>query len=153
MPITLMKEWVDTSIELELWLVLVFHGVEGIGWEPKTAHELREYFDYIKFREDNVWVATFQDTGKYIRERMNTSAKTSVQDNVISVTLTHSLDRNLYKLPLTLRTPVSDSWREVEIGQGASKTRQSVSRDERGSFVCYQAVPNSDVITLKRYNN
>ena len=42
------------------------HGVEGVGWQPKSREELREYFDYIKARLDRVWVATFQDAGKYV---------------------------------------------------------------------------------------
>ncbi|MBP1768375.1 MAG: polysaccharide deacetylase family protein [Candidatus Aminicenantes bacterium] len=44
-PMSLMKSWVDTIARHEnIWLVLVFHGIDGIGWEPKTGAELKEYF-------------------------------------------------------------------------------------------------------------
>ena len=33
--------------------------------------ELKEYFGYIKSQEDKLWVATFQDVAKYMRERMH----------------------------------------------------------------------------------
>ena len=66
-----MRGWVDTIVRRDnIWLVLVFHGVDGIGWEPKTGAELEEYFSYIKSLEGRVWVATFQDVTKYMRERM-----------------------------------------------------------------------------------
>ncbi|HSQ79015.1 MAG TPA: polysaccharide deacetylase family protein, partial [Candidatus Bathyarchaeia archaeon] len=48
-PMPQMKGWVDTIIRRDnIWLVLVFHGVDGIGWEPKTGAELDEYFRHIK---------------------------------------------------------------------------------------------------------
>ena len=68
----LMKSWVDTVASRDnMWLVLVFHGVDGIGWEPKTGAELGEYFGYIRSLGDEVWVATFRDAAKYMRERMH----------------------------------------------------------------------------------
>src|SRR4030095_9495543 len=68
-PMTLMKSWIDTAEAHDnIWLVLVFHGVDGVGWKPKTGAELKEYFGYIKSKEDKIWVATFQDVAKYMRE-------------------------------------------------------------------------------------
>ena len=52
--------------EDNVWLVLVFHGVDGVGWEPRTSADLTEYFAYLKSKEDALWIATFQDVGKYI---------------------------------------------------------------------------------------
>ncbi|HZP62164.1 MAG TPA: polysaccharide deacetylase family protein [Terriglobales bacterium] len=69
-PMPLMKSWIDkTAPPSNIWLVLVIHGVDGIGWEPLPAAELKEYFSYIDSKKQNLWVATFQDVAKYIRER------------------------------------------------------------------------------------
>ena len=46
-PLADMKGWVDTSLAHGIWLVLVIHGIEGVGWEPITTENLRMYFDYI----------------------------------------------------------------------------------------------------------
>ncbi len=65
-----MKSWIDKcQANDNIWLVLVFHGVDDFGWEAKTAGELEEYFAYIKEKENDIWVATFADVTKYIRER------------------------------------------------------------------------------------
>ena len=66
-----MKQWVDTIIKSNnVWLVLVIHGVDGIGWEPIPHERLETYFKYIQSHDKDIWVATFQDAGKYIREKL-----------------------------------------------------------------------------------
>ena len=76
--VELMKSWVDTLlVHNNVWLVLTFHGVDGIGWEAKPHEELAEYFKYMKEREASLWIATFGDVTKYMRERM--SAKVTVK--------------------------------------------------------------------------
>ena len=67
--------------------MLVFHGVDSIGWKPKTGSELKEYFGYIKSKEDKLWVATFQDVAKYMRERVHSSVHSYIEGNQISVVL------------------------------------------------------------------
>nr|HAD50913.1 polysaccharide deacetylase [Algoriphagus sp.] len=67
-----MKSWIDTVMKHDnTWLVLVFHGVENLGWEPKTRNELVEYFSYMKANENQLWIATFRDVTKFLRARMN----------------------------------------------------------------------------------
>ena len=101
-----MTGWVDKSLATGTWLVLVIHGVEGIGYQPIPAAHLRAYFDYMKANEHRLWVATFRDAGKYTRERMASKVTTKQSGEAIEVTVTHSLDPKLYNLPLTARTTV-----------------------------------------------
>jgi hypothetical protein len=68
-----MKGWVDTSIGHGIWLVLVFHGIEGIGWEALTTDKMRACLDYIKVHQRQLWIATFQDDANYARERLNST--------------------------------------------------------------------------------
>jgi hypothetical protein len=104
----LMKSWVDTvEAHDNNWLVLVFHGVDGIGWEALPGSLLQEYFSYIKHHEDKSWIATFGDVTKYMRERMSASVKSEMVGKKINIELTHSLDQSMYDLPLTLRTAMS----------------------------------------------
>jgi peptidoglycan/xylan/chitin deacetylase (PgdA/CDA1 family) len=150
-PVSQMKGWVDTILRRDnIWLVLVFHGVDGIGWEPKTGAELEEYFGSIKSLESRVWVATFQDVTKYMRERMAARATTARKGKSIEVDLRHDLPAGIYDLPLTLRTNVPSGWSSVEIKQGDRTSIAEPSRDERGTCVLYQAVPNAGPVTLTK---
>lgn len=147
----MMKSWVDTILAHDnIWLVLVFHGIDGVGWEPKTHEELQEYFEYMKKREDKLWVATFRDVTKYMRERMDAKLDTEERDDQIVVSLTHSLDSTLYNLPLTLKTYVSPEWKNISVKQDKNENMVKSMQDDKGSFILYQATPNGGAITLSK---
>jgi len=153
-PVSLMKSWLDTCLTKDnIWLVLVFHGVEGIGWEAKTIEDLTEFFDYIKSNEDRVWVATFGDVAKYMRERMHSDVFVGRADeDKISISLTHSLDTDIYNLSLTLKTYVPSDWKKVNLNQGDKVQNPEIQTDEDGMFVVYQAVPgNLEIIMAKHH--
>ena len=150
-PMPLMKSWLDTTaIKDNIWLVLVIHGVDGIGWEALTSQALDEYFQYMKTKDKDLWIATFADATKYMRERMSASVKATETKDNISINLSHTLDRSLYDLPLTLKTYVPASWKDVEVKQGKQSKRIKPQQDVKGTFVLYQAKPNSDQIVLSR---
>jgi len=148
-PMPVMKSWIDTTATRgNIWLALVFHGVDGIGWKPTTGAELSEYFGYIESKRDKLWVATFQDVAKYMRERMHGNVASYRDGDVISVVLRDDLTDLSYDIPLTLKTFVPSEWPAVEVRQGARTTRVRVARDKGNNFVLYQAVPNAEVVTL-----
>ncbi len=148
-PMPLMKSWIDLIAARDnIWLVLVFHGVDGIGWEPKTSGELREYFDYIKSWQDRLWVATFQDVTKYMREHAHGVVEARPNGATIEVSLRHDLSREPYDLPLTLRTRVPPGWPAVQARQGASIQRVEIEREGENAWATYQAVPNAGTVTL-----
>jgi len=150
-PIELMQSWIDTcTVNNNIWLVLVFHGVEGIGWEPVPGNILETFFNYIRSNENKIWVATFQDVTKYIRERMNSVIKSTKIGNSIHVELNHNLDPELYNLPLTLKTYVPSDWESVKVKQGEKYWSLETRNDKNGDFVLYQALPNVDGIIITR---
>ena len=162
-PLDLMESWVDTAAAgHDTWLVLVFHGIDSLGWEWTPIPKLEEYFNYISARQDRLWVATFGDVTRYMRERE--AAKVSAvrksdgpaksgrpanrrppgERGTIVVTLTHSLDQKMYYLPLTLKTYVPEGWKNVTVIQGPAQQRVDVRQDDKGKYVIYQAKPNTE---------
>jgi peptidoglycan/xylan/chitin deacetylase (PgdA/CDA1 family) len=149
----LMKSWVDTSIAHGIWLVLVFHGVEGIGWEPLTTETKRAYYDYIKDHQSSLWIATFRDGARYARERMNSKVMASRSGDTIRVAVTHSLDPGVYDLPLTARTAIPTDWTLVRFRQGNDVRWLPIFRNAGGSFVIYRIAPNGVPATLEKASN
>lgn len=148
-PLPMMKSWIDTTAAKDnIWLVLAIHGVDGIGWEALTSELLDEYFQYLKSKDGDLWIATFADATKYMRERMSSTVKTAEKDGKITVTLTHSLDKTMYDIPLTLKTYVSSNWKEVQVKQGRESKRIRPQRDAKGSYVLYQAYPNTGAVEV-----
>jgi hypothetical protein len=149
-PLETMTGWVDTSLDHNAWLVLVFHGIEGIGYEALPTEIVRAYFDYIKDRETRLWVATFQDAGKYARQRMHSKVTTRQAADAIEVGVTHSLDPRLYDVPLTARTPIPSEWRVVRFTQGNETRWLPIHRSGGETFVLYRVIPNAGVARLER---
>jgi peptidoglycan/xylan/chitin deacetylase (PgdA/CDA1 family) len=148
-PVDVIKSWVDKSLtDGNVWLVLVSHGVDGIGWEPKTHAEITEYLAYMKSKEDILWIATFQDVAKYMRERVHADVQSYADGDAITVVLRQSLTDLSYDLPLTLKTSVPSEWQRVEAGQGSRSQVVPVLHDAAHSYVLYQAVPNAEVVKL-----
>jgi peptidoglycan/xylan/chitin deacetylase (PgdA/CDA1 family) len=144
-----MRSWIETTrASGRIWLVIVIHGVEGIGWESVSRANLATFFDDLTASQDHLWVATFQDVTKYLRERMNATVTSSESNGTIRVVLTHALDRSLYDLPLTLRTRVPDRWTRVRVEQGASVATVPVTRGPAGAVVSYQARPNDAPVLI-----
>jgi len=148
-----MKSWVDTCIANDnIWLVLVFHGVDGIGWEPRTGEELEEYFNYLKEREEQLWVATFADVTKYIRERKNVVITSDRNNDKISVKISSTLDKDVYNVPITLKTFIPGTWEAIELYKNndlSNKQLLRIQKDDKGSsFVIYNVMPNDGEIIL-----
>jgi peptidoglycan/xylan/chitin deacetylase (PgdA/CDA1 family) len=148
-----MKGWVDTSQAHGIWLVLVIHGIEGIGWESLTTETVRSYYDYIAEREGHLWIATFQDGAKYARERHNSAIATKASGDRIEVMVTHSLDKTLYDLPLTVKTPIPADWKLVRFQQGQDVRWLPVHHEGDAAYVMYRIAPNGQPATLEKAPN
>jgi peptidoglycan/xylan/chitin deacetylase (PgdA/CDA1 family) len=150
-PLPLMKSWVDTTENRkDTWLVLVIHGVDGLGYEALSDTLLDNYFHYIKARNNNLWIATFGDVTKYMRERENVKLVNHVNKININYSITNSLDKSMYNIPLTLKTYVSAGWKHVVFRQDKKMKKLKLSKDEKGNYVIYQADPNGGNVVLSR---
>jgi peptidoglycan/xylan/chitin deacetylase (PgdA/CDA1 family) len=152
-PLSLMTSWVDTAIaKNNTWLVLVIHGVDGLGYEALPHTLLDTYFTYIKNRENKLWIATFGDVAKYMRERESANLQNSPHNGKISVTLNHQLDKTMYNIPLTLKTYVPNNWKKASITQGKHHQQVSALKDKNGNYILYQAYPNNSTTMLTAIN-
>jgi peptidoglycan/xylan/chitin deacetylase (PgdA/CDA1 family) len=144
-----MKSWVDTLlIHDNVWLVLTFHGIDGVGWEAKPHEDLQQYFKYMKEYDESLWIAPFREVTKYIRERMNATVNTVDGAGKLVISLKHTLDPTSYNVPLTLRTHVDPDWESVVVKQGGNTITVTPSSDEKGPYVLYQALPNAEDIEI-----
>jgi len=132
------------------WLVAIFHSLDGAKdcYGSWTFGDWTAYLDYLETK--NLWVATFGEAVKYIRERM--AAKVTVEDDSsdrIRLTLTDSLDDATYDQPLTIRSDVPSGWEVVFVRQGKSIIGIQPVREGDESVVYYEAVPDRGPITLR----
>lgn len=148
-PMEVMNSWIDTCLAHDnLWLVLVYHGVDGVGWEAIPGDTLDQFFKTIKSNDGNLWVATFQDVTKYMRERMHSEAVVTRERDQIHVRLSHTLDPGLYQMPLSMRTAIPDRWESCHVTQDGTPVDYETGYDQEGKFITYQAVPNGEPVII-----
>jgi peptidoglycan/xylan/chitin deacetylase (PgdA/CDA1 family) len=144
-----MESYIDTTLaHNNIWLVLVFHGINGLGWEALPDTVLQSYFQYIKQHENALWVATFKDVAKYMRERMHAEVTENKNNKKITVHLTHSLDEHIYNMALTLKTYVPGDWKKVKVIQADQQQQVQSKNDKKGNYILYQAMPDKGEIEL-----
>lgn len=102
----------------------------------------------MKSKENTLWIATFQEVAKYMRERTHADVQSYTDGDAISVVLRQSLTDLSYDLPLTLKTSVPSEWQRVEARQGNRSQVVPVLHDVAHGYVLYQAVPNGEVVKL-----
>jgi len=145
-PLPLMQSWVDTAAtRTDTWLVLVIHGVDGLGYEALPRTLLEKYFAYIKNHDGNkLWIATFGDVTKYMREREATKIESRLQNGKIIIRLKSSLDKTTYNIPLTVKTYVPGGWSWVKITQSNKIQKEQVMKNATGNYILVRAsVKNS----------
>jgi peptidoglycan/xylan/chitin deacetylase (PgdA/CDA1 family) len=148
-PLPLMKSWVDTVLAHDkIWLVLVFHGIDGMGYEALPHELLDTYFTYLKAHENDLWIATFSDVAKYMRERMSATVTAVQKQNSITVNLRHSLDTKDYNVPLTLKTYLPAKWNNIVLINGLSTEKLHIKKDNKGRYVLYKLPPNKGIIEI-----
>jgi peptidoglycan/xylan/chitin deacetylase (PgdA/CDA1 family) len=96
------KKWVDDLIAQKQWGVTMIHviGTKPDETDPKI---LKDQMDYAKSRSDAVWVDTFANVARYVKER--DAAKVSVTPDgkrKLRVMLDCSLANPPYNVPLTV---------------------------------------------------
>jgi peptidoglycan/xylan/chitin deacetylase (PgdA/CDA1 family) len=146
-----MKSWVDTTLAHDkIWLVLVFHGIDGLGYEALPHELLDTYFQYMKKNEDKLWIANFSDVAKYMRERMHASVITDNSGDRLIVHVQHSLDTSVYNVPLTLKTYVPSKWKKAAVKQDVHIQLVQTHEDAKGEYILYHVNPNEGAVQLSR---
>jgi peptidoglycan/xylan/chitin deacetylase (PgdA/CDA1 family) len=146
----LMNSWVDDILtRQDTWLVLVFHGIEGIGWEAIPKERIKSYFEYIDSKSSDIWVGTFAEVTQYMRQRMATTIEIKVSgNNQINIQLTSELDPYWYNQDLTLKTYLPKNWNKIEIAQKDNSGPLEIQKDDKGNFVQYTANSQNGEIIL-----
>ena len=143
-----METWADAAQQQKQWLVVIFHGVDGIGWEPLPIDTITAYLDYLKAK--NLGVRTLGAMVKYIRERAaaTLSVVSSSSDQIV-LSLTDTVDDTIYSEPLTIRSEVPSSWALVDVQQGSSIITVASAVEGTTTAIYYNAIPDRGLITVR----
>jgi peptidoglycan/xylan/chitin deacetylase (PgdA/CDA1 family) len=93
---------IDTLLATSDWGVTMTHGIT-YGYDAfKNDSVLWDHLDKVKKLEDKIWVATFRDVAAYTAEQQNIKLEVTKKKRKWIIKPALSLDKKLYKFPLTL---------------------------------------------------
>ena len=98
--------------------------------------------------DGSIWNAHFEDAVLYLREYETASLSVSGTREAISVTLTDTLDNEIYNYPLSVRLTVPKSFEAVKVVQGESIT-YAIAKNAGGEYVVdISVIPDGGVATV-----
>lgn len=112
------NSWIDTAINDRTWLIEMWHNVmpeDDGGYQTILVSDAEEHLDYVaeKVASNDIWVATYDDAVKYIRERQNSSLSAYIISDRLNVTLELTNSDMSYKTfnqPLTVSILLPDGY-------------------------------------------
>jgi peptidoglycan/xylan/chitin deacetylase (PgdA/CDA1 family) len=135
------------------WCVFLIHGIDNDGgYSPLASSELRSSLQYLAEHKSTLWVQTFGNVVRYIRERDTASlTEVSVEDSRIVVQVTDSLDDAIYNYPLTFRRPLPAGWPSARVTQNGKIVPVQMAVLGRGSKgILFDVVPDGGEIVLSK---
>lgn len=112
------NHWVDTAIRDQVWLIEMWHNVkpEDDGkYQTILVSEAEEHLDYVAQKVDanEIWVASYDEAVKYIRERQHSrlNAYISGDELFVSVELTNrKMSYETFNQPLTVSVVLPEGY-------------------------------------------
>lgn len=92
----------DSILKNRQWFATMIHGIT-YGYDAfKDVSLLWNHLNQVKTLEDKIWVGTFQDIAAYTTEQESIKFKITQQDEKWILVPNLSLNKELFKIPLTM---------------------------------------------------
>jgi len=116
-------------IDTRDWGVAMIHGITQ-GYDAfKADTVLWDNLNYVKARTDKIWVGTFRDVASYTSEQQNIRIETISKGKKLIVKPHLSLDKKLFKYPLTLVLP-KRGLQMISVRQNGKKLHAEIHPDK-----------------------
>ena len=142
------KSLVDKALADKAWMVPMLHGIVEDGVKapfPIRPAVLEENLKYLQTLKSRIWVDTFGNVGRYVKER-DAAVLTAKRDGNHAVfTLTTGLDASLFCVPLTVVIDHVKATSALAKREGISAPLPSVVQAER---ILVEVVPGAGPVTV-----
>lgn len=147
------KTQANSAIQKKGWLVYLLHGVDNDnGYSPTSSDTLRKSLEYLKENEQKVWVNTFGNVARYIKERNCASiSETATTATSISLELSDTLSNNeWYDIALSIRRALPDGWNNATVSQNGTEVKDTVIIVNGVKYVQFDALPDGGTIVISK---
>ena len=151
--------YLDRCVEDGGWFITSCHGIYYKENQDLTEEDLVMLLSrmnaYVK--ENKLWVATFSEAAKYLRERQNSTVTERISDSCRELDLTMSercadglpLTPEIFNMPLTVRIDVDDGTVGVRYTQGERVSVAVAFTEGNKKYAYLELIPNGGTAVLK----
>jgi Predicted xylanase/chitin deacetylase len=147
--LTQLNNLVDKVISNRRWLVEVYHGFEGKGYNPVPAQLFDDHLNYISSKDSLLWIGRFVDVIKYLREKEEAKVDFSlINDSTFTLNLTDDLPDSIYNFPLSFRIFIPMGWDKVKVLQNDTIINSYTKIINSKNFLYFNTIPNKGLIKI-----
>ncbi len=148
--------YLDTCVANGGWFTSLTHTIGDNG--DVTLAQLREILDAMKAYQDEgkLWVASYTEAAKYVRERQNSTVSAYEKSGVCYVGITMKettadnlpLTSDIFNMPLTVKLEVPASWTKVSYTLNGDVKTVFTRGNDAGRYAYINVVPNSGDVAV-----
>lgn len=128
------------------WGSVHFHQINT----TKAQNTTDEFFNYLKQKEDKLWLATFVDVAKYAQEYATHTVKVTKNNTTeIAFTLKDEMQNEIYNYPLTVKVRIPNNWIKIDATQNGNLIPQKIITYNHNQYALVKAIPDRGKILLK----
>ncbi len=156
--VELLQNQLDNYINKNGWYVPYIHQVGDVSGAEMSYYVIDKFFAYIAECEarGDVWVTTFSDATKYIRECQNVTSSIRYDGECIYVKLDMAemtednlpLSEDVFNHPLTVKVKVPATFEEVCYNASGSRVSSNVFTENGETYVYVDVVPNTGEVEV-----
>lgn len=148
------KSYVQACIDKGGWFISMTHAVKNDNDDPTKPERFEAFYQFLaeKQAKNEIWVTTFAEATKYLRERQNSKVKAQLVGDNISIGVTMAdrtgdglpLPESIFNVPLTVKVEVPSHWGAVSYDiEGETVYAKSFTEGGK-KYVYVGALPNSN---------
>jgi Polysaccharide deacetylase len=139
----------DAAINQNGWSVYLHHGIDGDHDYSTSSGDLKGNLDYLNKKRELVWCETFGNVARYIKERDAVTVKNKASDNqTMTISITDTLDDQIFNYPLSIRLPVEDTWKKPSVKQAGKKISHTIVVVDGKKYLMFNAVPDGGDVVI-----
>lgn len=146
-----LNSFADQAANGNGWAVYCHHGIgsDNHSWAITSLDEMKKHLDYLDKNRDKIWVETFGNVARYIKERDAVSIEVkSSSDKKIVISVKDNLPDSIYNYPLSIRRPLPDGWLTAIVAQNGEPVDDTIVTINSKSYVMFKAVPDGGDVEI-----
>lgn len=142
----------EDAVKAKGWCILLHHGVgNGDHISCNTAiADLEGNIEYLANNRDRIWVESFGNVVRYIKERDATLITVlSSSENECIIQLSDDLPDSVFNFPLSIRRELPQHWEGVEVTQNGLPVEDSIVTTGAKKYMMFKAVPDAGEVAVR----